>query len=219
MTENEDIHLNECNDNLADSELSPRSKKSRLSRCEKSDTWKIISVVNPKYTENAYSRNAAAFRVKDRTKISSIVKKLDNIFAFPDKDRFIKRVRIKEGSERDISILIHIFEQKKEIHSLNAFTEKYQEKLNELRPISDGCDIFITSVPGSAPRTRSQFEQARAIWPCHFHQDKILESIINCTKDDIWGRPSMQKHIANMKHTLINSIETNNATTIVDPKT
>ena len=219
MTENGDIHLNECNDNLADSELSPRSKKSRLSSSEKSATWKIISVVNPKYTENAYSRNAAAFIVKDRTKISSIVKKLDNIFAFPDKDRFIKRVRIKEGSERDISILIHIFEQKEEIHSLNAFTEKYQEKLNELRPISDECDIFITSVPGSAPRTRLQFEQARAIWPCHFHQDKILESIVNCTKDDIWGRPSMQKHIANMNHTLINSIATNNTTTIVDPQT
>ena len=142
MTEKEDIHLNECNDNLTDSELSPRSKKSRLSRCEKSATWKIASVVNPKYTENAHSRNAAAFRVKDQTMISSIVKNLDNIFAFPDKDRFIKRVRIKEGSESDIFILIHIFEQKEEIHSLNAFNEKYQDKLNELRPISDGCDIF-----------------------------------------------------------------------------
>lgn len=36
----------------------------------------------------------------------------------------------------------------------------------------------VVPVPASMPRTRSQNEQARRLWPCNFHPDKRLESIL-----------------------------------------
>ena len=218
MKENESNQIEKSINTTFDDELYPSSKRSRLAIDTKNETWKIMAILNPKYLNDIYSRHAVAFIVKDRTKISNIVKKLDNTFPLSEKDRFIKRVRIGEGKERDISILIHI--EKNDIdNSVKAFTERNQQKLNDLGPLINECEIISIYVPSSAPRTRKQFEKAKLIWPCHFHQDKSLEALINGTKEDIWGSRSLQQHVAHMKHTLDNSIESGNATTIVDPKT
>ena len=198
--------------------LPPRSKKLRFANDKKSKNWKVTAILNPRYTENVSSRNAVAFLVKNRTKISNIVKKLDKIFPMLDKDRFIKRVRIKQGSEQAISIIIQIFEKDGSL-SVEEFTNQNQIKLKELGLDIDGCRIFATNVPASAPKTRAQFDQAKSIWPCHFHQDKLLESIIEGTKEDIWGTYSLTQHISHMEHTLANCSQSDNATTIVDPKT
>ena len=219
MKENESNQIEKSINTTFDDELSPSSKRSRLAINTNNEMWKIMAILNPKYLSDISSRNAVAFIVKDRTKISNIVKKLDNTFALSEKDRFIKRVRIGEGKERDISILIHIFEKNDIDDSVQAFTERNQQKLNDLGPLINECEIISIYVPSSAPRTRKQFEKAKSIWPCHFHQDKSLEALINGTKEDIWGGRSLQQHIAHMKHTLDNSIESGNATTIVDPKT
>ena len=217
MNENEDM-AKEIPEPILCSDTSPRSKKMRLANDERIKTWNVSAILNPKYTENVYSKNAVAFLVKDRTKISTIVKKLDKHFPILDKERFIKRVRIKQGSEQHIFILISIFE-KDDGASVEKFTYQNQDKLKDLELDIDGCEIFATNVPASAPKTRTQFEKAKAIWPCHFHQDKTLESIINCTKEDIWGTYSLAQHISHMKHTLANCNPSDNATTIVDPKT
>ena len=218
MKENESNQIEKSINTTFDDELYPSSKRSRLAIDTKNETWKIMAILNPKYLNDIYSRHAVAFIVKDRTKISNIVKKLDNTFPLSEKDRFIKRVRIGEGKERDISILIHI--EKNDIdNSVKAFTERNQQKLNDLGPLINECEIISIYVPSSAPRTRKQYEKAKLIWPCHFHQDKYLEALINGTKEDIWGSRSLQQHVAHMKHTLDNSIESGNATTIVDPKT
>ena len=219
MKENESNQIEKSINTTFDDELYPSSKRSRLAIDTKNETWKIMAILNPKYLNDIYSRHAVAFIVKDRTKISNIVKKLDNTFPLSEKDRFIKRVRIGEGKERDISILIHIFEKNDIDDSVQAFTERNKQKLNDLGSLINECEMISIYVPSSAPRTRKQFEKAKSIWPCHFHQDKSLEALINGTKEDIWGSRSLQQHVAHMKHTLDNSIESGNATTIVDPKT
>ena len=180
-----------------------------------SNCWKVNALLSPEYTESVSSRNAIAFSLKEKNKISVIVKKLDTYFALQEKDRFIKRVRIKKGSE--ISILVHIFDKEEDGCTISAFKAANQIQIYELENDINGCEMFSAQVPSCAPKTRIQFEIAKSIWPCHFHEDKILESKINATKVDIWGSKYLDNHIRFMQITISSCRKSENAATVVDP--
>ena len=199
--EEEDIHI---------------SKRFRLNNDEEHADWKINAILAPDCMATTTSRKAIGLSVKDKKKISTIVKRLDKFFPLQEKDRFIKRVNVKDGSV--ISILIYICKSEND-GSIEEFRTQNQVQLNGIgNDIINVCDIFCTNVPSCAPKTRSQFEMAKTIWPCHFHEDKALESIINSTREDIWGDKSIAKHISKMQSTIDNCSQTQNAATVVNPE-
>ena len=204
-----------CRSTSDDDEPLP-SKRTRIAT-DNSSLWKITADVDHQYRDNVASRNAIAISLKDKKKISDIVKKLDKHFAFEEKDRFIKRVRIKEDG--GIWILVHIFETKNDNCTVEGFRTKYQDQLNNLETEINKCDVFTTAVPSKNPKTREQFKAAKDIWPCHFHENKRLESTLNATREDIWGTDSLKSHVLHMQHTLNSCIKSGNAAVVVDPKT
>ena len=178
--------------------------------------WKIQAILDTKYYEGVSPRKAIAFSVKEKKSISSIVTNLDKIFPLEEKDRFIKRVRIKGANE--IFILVYILSVEADSSTATDFRIKNKEKLEMLGREVNDCDIFITHVPSSAPRTRSQFENAKILWPCHFHEDKILESIFQRTKTDIWGLKFIEQHARYMQASIDSCSQQENAATVVNSK-
>ena len=210
-----DVDVNFRSREPCDEEILP-SKRLRIGT-HNPGHWKISAILDKQYMELVTSRNAIAISLKDKRNISSIVTKLDKYFALAEKDRFIKRVRIKEGSE--ISILVHIFETEKEVCTVGEFRTNNQDQLNNIGQEIIKCDIFPTEVPAESPKTRAQFEAAKHIWPCHFHENKILESTLNATRQDVWGIDSLNSHIGYMQHAINSCGKSENAAVIVDPKT
>ena len=182
---------------------------------DKPVSWKIDAVLGSEYMNGISFRKAFALSVKEKRTISSIVKALDKIFPLKEEDRFLKRVNIT--NDNSISILIHILSSKSDNSSVEDFKSKNKTQLIEIMKRSDS-DIFPTNVPSCAPKTRAQFEMAKLMWPCHFHEDKSLEAIINSTRQDIWGEHFMQTHIRNMQITINTCILTHNIAIVVNPK-
>ena len=214
------------NNEITNAELNPYSrsydeepvpsKRSRIAK-NNSSQWKITAVIDHQYRENITSRNAIAISLKDKRKISDIVKKLDKYFALEEKDRFIKRVSIKADSV--IWILVHIFETEYDVCTSEEFRNKYQDQLKSLETEINEYGVFTTTVPSETPKTREQFRTAKDIWPCHFHENKRLESTLNATREDIWSTHSLNSHICHMQYTLDSCIKSRNAAVVVDPKT
>merc|ERR1712080_353558 len=100
------------------------------------------------------------------------------------------RVCIKEDGA--ISILVHIFETEKDLCTVEEFKNKNQHQLNNFAEEIIQYSFFTTTVPSETPKTRAQFETAKKIWPCHFHENKRLESTLNATREDIWGIASFK---------------------------
>ena len=199
------------------------SKDDNTSNCKRlkqenpnSFDWKIQAILDPKYYECVSPRKAIAFSVKEKKSISSVVTNLDKIFPLEEKDRFIKRVRIKGANE--IFILVYILSAEADSFTATDFRIRNKEKLEMIgREVKD-CDIFITHVPSSAPRTRSQFDNAKILWPCHFHEDKILESILQRKKIDIWGLEFIEQHARYMQTSIDSCSQEENAATVVNSK-
>lgn len=63
-------------------------------------------------------------------------------------------------------------------------------------------ELISIEIPSRPPLTRQEFSKARAFWPCHFHEDKRLESVLNRTLKDVWGDLCMEIHCQNMVETL-----------------
>ncbi len=90
--------------------------------------------------------------------------------------------------------------------------------MNNLETETTKLDIFTTVVPSESPKTREQFKTAKDIWPCHFHENKRLESTLNATREDIWSPNSLKNHVSHMQYTLDTCSISRNAAVIVDPE-
>lgn len=101
----------------------------------------------------------------------------------------VKAIKIREP--RNISKLMALlfplnpkFEHLKRVHNgIVLLTEDldkiYDMDLKEIQKFVLLSDIITIKVPGSKPKTRAQYEEAKKYWPIAFHEDKILEKKIN----------------------------------------
>ena len=215
LLENEISHKR----SLPDVQNEHDSKRFQPNTYKKSVDWKIEAILGDEYRTNLNSenfRNAFAFSLKDKKKISALVRDLDKFFPLDESDRFIKRVSVNGDI---ICILISIVQLNSNICSIEDFVVKNKSKLDQMdRGALERSDIFSTKVPLCPPKTRAQFEKAKTLWPCHFHENKSLECTLNGSREDIWSKQSLAKHVRFMEETINICKQMQDAAIVVNPE-
>ena len=124
--------------------------------------------------------------ISDKKNISKAVQWLGQTFPLPSSFLFLKRVQ-----------------PSKEENKAHVIVALDQRPLNyDPKALGLSKDLVSVEVPSRPPLTRQQFLEARELWPCHFHEDKRLESVLNRTLKDIWGDSQMERHFQNMTQTM-----------------
>ena len=134
--------------------------------------------------------------IQDKKHISQVVQNLASKFPLPKDLLFLKRVKISENSA---FVIISVNEIEPQIEGMSDFIQ----------------DFLSAEIPSRPPRTRQQFEFAKKYWPCHFHEDKRIEAIVNKTLPEIWGQKFFDLHCQNMEEVLKGQKESG---MVFDPK-
>ena len=152
--------------------------------------WEIKAILHPDLETEELPLIQAWLAVIDNKKnISKAVLWLSQNFPLPQSFLFLKRVQpFKDENKAHIIVAVD------------------QRPLN-YDPPDEGMlglsrELISIEIPSRPPLTRQEFSKARAFWPCHFHEDKRLESVLNRTLKDVWGDLCMEIHCQNMVETL-----------------
>ena len=150
-------------------------KKSKLD-------WNIEAVLDPEVTSDTLPVvKAFIAKVEDKKNISKVVQLLAQKWPLPKDLLFLKRVKADKTS---------------------AFVIISVEKIDNLEIPGLTQDLLTTELPSRPPRTRKQFEFAKNLWPCHFHEDKRTEAILHKSLPEIWGQNFFQLHCQNIEKVL-----------------
>ena len=144
--------------------------------------------------------------IREKRLISKVMSALAQILPLERNLQFLKRVNVSFEKPR---ILLCSGED------IDATTAVLQPHVEEL--IKAGLELPLKKdeILSSPPVTRNHFDVTRSLWPCHFHEDKNLESLINKTRPDIWGESKFDRHIERIEM-LINKGKTSSAM-VFDP--
>lgn len=169
----------------------------------------IIPILPPRVLQPVVSVRALSGRVVDKKQLSVIVQKLAGEAPIPEAFGHLKRVFVQEEYA---SVLIRIMdgsgsdlEQWEGNHAV--ICQMFQEPLQ------------IAQVPRFPPLTRAAWEQSKLLWPCKFHEDKDLESLLRGDSDHLWGEAAYQSHQKFMLLALQKaSKEISQGAVLVDPR-
>ena len=136
--------------------------------------------------------------IEDKKHISKVVQILASKLPLPKDLLFLKRVKVTDKNSPAFVII-----------SVN------EEPPKDLELPSNIQDFLSAELPSRPPRTRQQFEFAKKYWPCHFHEDKRIEAIVNKTLPEIWGEKFFDLHCQNIGEVLKGQTATG---MVFDPK-
>lgn len=183
------------------------------------DSYRINAVLGEKYTRPVRTAKVLAAHILDKTKSKLFLQAVCKTFRPPEHMLHLKRVksekwRNKEGKEEvclhliicDFSSLTRheLFvpdgDKESEFPRWSDCAESLFERCmklvvdenEELQPHLGGIGRpYFAKVADSPPLTRKQFLEARALWPCTFHEDKKITSLI----DGCFFSPHHSNHI------------------------
>ena len=124
--------------------------------------------------------------VKDKKNLSDILRRIGEKYTIKDNYdvRHLKRIRRNDDGS---------------FHVLICVKEEYV--LPPLKTDDGGIfdEILTLDVPTGPLKTRAQYNYARRMWPCKFHEDKHLESLLREQWTDIWGDTARFDHISRIR--------------------
>jgi len=179
--------------------------------------WKLRAVLGDAANLPVPLVPALAAQISDKKLTSKLIKKLNEVLPLPSLQH-LKRVKsVKDGTETRIYLLLWSIDDHCDIDDTLV-----SNKLTEA-----GIDVAAFSrvfrcenVAKFAPLTRTQFEelksQAASYWPCNFHEDKYLESLVTSTHD-LWAPDNRQIQAEHMQRALLAGPEGGGV--VVDPST
>lgn len=188
----------------------PPSKKIRTDDCirwtDRSNypikPWKLRAVLGDAAMSPVPLVPALAAQIIDQKQTSKLIRKLNEVLPLP-RLQHLKRVKsLKEGDTTKIYLLLW---------SLDSLSCDINSSLVISKLKTAGVDVSAFScvfrremVAKFAPLTRSQFEALKsfpAYWPCNFHEDKYLESLVTGSHD-LWTEDSRSLQADHMTRAL-----------------
>lgn len=144
--------------------------------------------------------------------ITSVISILSRILPMDEKFKFLKRVGTHLGDKPVVIISCSMTFDEAEDALVSSKNELLSAGLEfPLRQYEMICD---------PPATRAQFEVTRALWPCHFHEDKNLESLLSKSRPDIWGQDNFLRRMDYIKSAISLAFDKSScsAAVVVDPQ-
>jgi len=180
---------------------------SQMTKRMRLDGLKIKPVLADAVTQEPKLSPAVVATVVERKLISKVMSVLARVLPLERDLLFLKRVRVDTGKPL---VLISRGDD------LEAAEELLKPHVDEL--VSAGLELPLKKheIYCDPPATRSHFDLARTVWPCHFHEDKDLESLILETRPDIWSSENYEFHIAHIERAS-GDADGRNGAVVVDP--
>ena len=164
--------------------------------------WEIKAILHPDLESEELPLVQAWMAVIDNKKnISKAVLWLSQNFPLPQSFLFLKRVQPFKDANK-AHIIVAVDQRPLNYNPPPSSDNDGHEKSCTTSIFGLSRELISIEIPSRAPLTRQEFSKARDFWPCHFHEDKRLESVLNRTLKDIWGDRCMEIHCQNMVETL-----------------
>jgi len=172
------VQLNEGPQLIADHNEEPALKKLKLE-----SVWNLKAVLDKAITCDIPKVQVVKAQVANIKQTSALVKKLNEVLPLPSLQH-TKRVKsVKSGDGPVIEILLCL--------AKDCDIDNMGRNLTALGVDTQSLtgEFTLASVAVRAPLTRIQFTALRDspdYWPCNFHEDKYMESLVNQTHD-LWS--------------------------------
>jgi len=166
------------------------------------DKLQIKAMLPEKYSKPISIGQVLVAQIFDRTKSAIFLQAICQGFRLPENFSHLKRVK-SEKQCSDVGkpeVVLHVIVRDvpdaeipfdNDEHELSSFAQRYfADSLSALQSDSASPDDlslhldaigspYLARVSASPPLTRSQYEASRALWPCTFHEDKRITSLID----------------------------------------
>lgn len=175
----------------------------------KNDGWKIRPVLADSATQEAKLSPIVVGTVADKRLISKVMTVLAKVLPLERHLQFLKRVSV--GSGKPLVLICRG-------DDIEAAEELLKPHFDEL--VSAGLELPLKKheIYCEPPVTRAHFDLVRSVWPCHFHEDKDLESLILKTRPDIWSSENFEFHTEQIERAVgIGSVSGKTGAAVVDP--
>jgi len=170
--------------------LEPAAKRLKFSK------WRLRAVLADAATERLPMVEVLTVEVEDPRQTSALVRKLSEVLPLPTLQH-IKRVKsVKFSDKTRIFLLLCCSSSFPDASLLAPHLAGLGVDTSHL--VLD--DISTVKVAGVPPSTRRQYDLLRreeGYWPCNFHEDKYLESLVNETHE-LWSednRARQERHM------------------------
>jgi tRNA-specific adenosine deaminase 3 len=130
-------------------------------------------------------------RLDDKKRLSQVLGKLSSQFPLGEKFQFLKRVKVNEG---ETLVLVCLWNNDENVEEVTSWAEKHPD----VQALFDE-PLRRANVPAGPPLTRAQYEGARRLWPCRFHEDHALEAVLAQRSADPWGPSALDRHLTHVK--------------------
>ncbi len=148
--------------------------------------WTVRAILADQVTQEPKLSSVIVGKISEKRLISRVMSILARVLPLERSLQFLKRVNVSSGKP---FVLIARGEDLDEItHLLKPHIEELQISGLEFPLKKD--EIFC-----DPPITRKHFDLIRSVWPCHFHEDKNLESLLHKTRPDIWKTENFERHV------------------------
>ena len=155
----------------------------------KSD-WKIEAILEENLNEIRLIQAFVAV-IEEKKAISKVVKKFAGTYPLDKDFLFLKRVK---ADQKKAFIIVKIGLER---------PENWDSEISSIPELQG--ELLVSEVPSKQPRTRKQFEKAKLLWPCHFHEDKRLEAVLDHSLQEVWGDKAFNMHCDIMQRLLRHS--------------
>ncbi len=144
--------------------------------------------------ENFPLADAVVGKIEDKKSLSRVLKLFGEKLPLGEEFQFLKRVNAAKGL-----VLICIIGE-----SFQFDQDTWRQEHPEVAALFDETSISVQKVQGTQARTRAQWMAMKKIWPCKFHEDKALESLLCRETEDLWGDKddAFSRHVDRMLRVL-----------------
>lgn len=148
----------------------------------RSFTWTLKPVLPKSLTADTVDTvNVFVDTIVDRTCISRIVKSLAELSAIAP------LTHLKRVSNRTVILMMA------DGQSPDGCVAELTSRGFDFNGLSGRPEVV--AVPGAMPKTCAQNRRARELWPCNFHPDKRLESVLACEFFDHLQLAAIEGHM------------------------
>jgi len=200
----------------------PPDSEPPLKKCKIEDhtfplkPWKLRAVLGDTTTLPVPLVPALAAQIVDKKLTSKLIRKLNEVLPLPNLQH-LKRVKsVKEGTETRIYLLLWSLDNHCDIDN-TLISNKLTDAGIDVAAFSPA--FRRENVAKFAPLTRSQFEGLKSqvsYWPCNFHEDKYLESLITASHE-LWSQDNRNAQAEHMQRALQSGPKGGGV--VVDPST
>ena len=124
--------------------------------------------------------------IRDKRSISKVVTTLSRVQPLEKQFHFLKRVHSVSGKTL---VIVSVSDD------VDAVTDSLQRHVEDLSEAGLEFPLKKHEVYVDQPISRSQFDVVRSVWPCHFHEDREVESMLRRTRSDVWSDASFARHL------------------------